>query len=81
MPHKIFISYARCEGRDLALKLQRTLTAQGFNVWLDTSDIDGGASWSADIEEAIDTCDTLLMTSYLAFFRLSHIYGKLVDND
>jgi hypothetical protein len=60
MPHKIFISYARKDGRDLALKLQHTLTAQGFDVWLDTSDIDGGASWSADIEEAIDTCDTLL---------------------
>jgi len=60
MTHKIFISYARKDGRDLALKLQTTLQAQDFDVWLDTSEIDGGASWSSDIEDAIDTCQTLL---------------------
>jgi len=55
----IFISYARKDGRELALNLQQTLEPE-FGVWLDTSDIAKGASWSAEIEQAIDDCDVML---------------------
>ncbi|MCL4253167.1 MAG: TIR domain-containing protein, partial [Anaerolineae bacterium] len=58
--HNIFISYARKDGRELATKLHASLTALGYDVWLDTSDIDGGGSWGVEIERAIDTCHTLL---------------------
>jgi len=58
--HKIFISYARKDGRDLALRLQNSLTTRGYDVWLDTSEIDGGGSWGVEIERAIDECNTLL---------------------
>ncbi|HRF99217.1 MAG TPA: toll/interleukin-1 receptor domain-containing protein, partial [Aggregatilineales bacterium] len=57
---RIFISYARKDGRDLALRLQKSLAEFGYEVWLDTSEIDGGDSWGASIETAIDGCHTLL---------------------
>ncbi|MDX2075712.1 MAG: TIR domain-containing protein [bacterium] len=58
--HSIFISYARKDGRDLALRLQNSLIPLGYEVWLDTAEIDGGGSWGAEIERAIDGCHTLL---------------------
>lgn len=56
----IFISYARKDGRDLALRLRADLTALGYDVWLDTAEIGGGAGWSQAIAEAIDRCDVAL---------------------
>jgi WD40 repeat protein len=57
---RIFISYARKDGRALALRLQERLRDAGQTAWLDTSEIDGGGSWGGDIERAIDGCETLL---------------------
>lgn len=57
---RLFISYARRDARELAIRLHADLTAQGHAPWLDTSEIDGGASWTNDIEHAIDSCDVLL---------------------
>jgi hypothetical protein len=57
----IFISYARKDGQELAQQLQRDLNAAGYQVWLDTSQIGGGTSWSRDIENAIERCNTALL--------------------
>ncbi|MGJ3238101.1 MAG: NB-ARC domain-containing protein, partial [Anaerolineae bacterium] len=57
----IFISYARIDGRDLALRLQSSLIDNGNEVWLDTSEIEGGASWSKEIEDAIENCEIALV--------------------
>lgn len=48
----VFISYARKDGAELAQRLQRDLTAKGFDVWLDTPRIRGGAGWTDEIERA-----------------------------
>jgi hypothetical protein len=56
----IFVSYARRDGAELALFLQKDLTSAGFDVWLDTQRIGGGASWTVDIEEAIDRAQVVL---------------------
>ena len=55
----MFISYARKDGAPLALKLREDLQAD-HEVWLDTSRIEGGASWTVRIEEAIENCDVCL---------------------
>jgi hypothetical protein len=57
---KIFISYARQDARELALRLHQDLRAVGYETWLDLSEIPGGASWSQDIENAIESCDIAL---------------------
>ncbi len=58
---RIFISYARKDGRQLALQLKDDLHRAGHHVWLDTAQITGGANWSQDIERAIDRCDVALV--------------------
>jgi WD40 repeat protein len=56
----IFVSYARRDGAELAVRLQKDLTIAGFVTWLDKQRIDGGASWTAEIEEAIDRAQVVL---------------------
>jgi hypothetical protein len=57
---RIFISYAREDATDLALKLRDDLRAVGHSAWLDQSEIVGGANWSQAIERAIEVCDVAL---------------------
>jgi WD40 repeat protein len=56
---RVFISYARKDGARLATALQQDLQ-RDHDVWLDTNRIAGGASWTVEIEDAIDRCDVLL---------------------
>ncbi len=58
--YKIFISYAREDAQDVAIKLRNDLTAAGHQPWLDLAEIAAGASWAKDIEEAIENCDIAL---------------------
>jgi WD40 repeat protein len=57
---KVFIPYARKDGAVLAQRLQADLGAQGFDAWLDTQRIAGGASWTMEIEQALDACQVAL---------------------
>lgn len=72
----IFISYARKDARDLALRLRDLLEAAGYIVWLDTAQIEGGASWSLEIETAIDTCDALIAILTPASYRSEVCRGE-----
>jgi WD40 repeat protein len=54
-PLRVFISYARKDGAALAQRLQSDLRKGGFDAWLDTQRIGGGAVWSREIEHEIDT--------------------------
>jgi tetratricopeptide (TPR) repeat protein len=62
---RVFISYARKDGAALAQRLQQDLNEQGFDAWLDTRRIQGGAIWTTDIEHALDEAEFVLalMTS------------------
>ena len=57
---RIFISYARKDGAALAQRLQKDLKEQGFDAWLDTQRIEGGATWTTDIEHALDDAEFVL---------------------
>lgn len=57
---RIFISYAREDARDIALRLYDDLKGAGHDAWLDLSEIDAGASWARDIEMAIEGADLVL---------------------
>lgn len=54
-PSRVFISYARKDGAELAQRLRCDLAKGGFDAWLDTQRIGGGAVWSTEIEHEIDT--------------------------
>lgn len=64
----IFISYARDDARELALRLRDDLRAAGCSVWLDLSQIQGGDSWTQAIEDAIEACDVgVVLLSHAAY--------------
>lgn len=56
----VFIPYARKDGAELAERLRADLAARGFEAWLDTRRIHGGASWTVEIEQAIDRSQVVL---------------------
>jgi predicted nucleic acid-binding Zn-ribbon protein len=56
-PSRVFISYARKDGAALAQRLQKDLHEQGFDAWLDTQRILGGATWTTEIEVALDRAE------------------------
>jgi hypothetical protein len=42
-------------------RLQRDRKADGFDTWLDNQRLAGGATWTAEIEHAIDTSQVVLV--------------------
>ena len=56
----VFISYARRDG-EFALRLGRDLRSEGVNIWLDQLDIPAGAHWDRVVQEALETCECLLI--------------------
>jgi adenylate cyclase len=51
----IFISYSS-KDRERANAFADGLRASGYSVWMDTSSIDGAASWSKEIAGALESC-------------------------
>ena len=42
------------DGAALAERLRGSLTAHGLDIWIDTREIEGGKTWTREIEEGID---------------------------
>lgn len=64
----LFISY-RSTDPDLPLKLVGELKNRGKRVWIDRLEIQPGANWGRDIENAIDNCGGMIVVlspEYLA---------------
>jgi hypothetical protein len=59
-PSRVFISYARKDGADLAQRLQADLKQRGFDAWLDIQRLRPGAVWSTGIETEIDSREVTL---------------------
>lgn len=57
---RVFISYSRKDGSRTAYQLRDALNAAGCDTWLDAERVRGGASWSKDIEDALNKCDVLV---------------------
>ncbi len=63
---RIFVSYARRDGKEPARALRRRLVDEhGFSLWQDLADLEGGKDWWHQITEAIDHVEyvVLLMTA------------------
>ena len=57
---KYFVSYTRADA-DFVLKLAKELRAAGANLWLDQLDILGGQRWDRAVEEALATCQSMIV--------------------
>ncbi len=60
LSRRVFISYARKDGMQVAHCLRELLHQAGCKVWLDTAEISGGGSWSKEIEAGLNDCDLLV---------------------
>ncbi len=58
--HKIFISYSRSSASDVAQDLDRQLSAEGCEVFLDTK-MPPGAIWPTALKAAIDAADAMIL--------------------
>ncbi len=59
-PSRVFISYARKDGATLAERLQKDLTSNAFDAWLDKNRLKGGSTWTTEIENALDEANCVL---------------------
>ena len=59
---RIFVSYARSDGKEFAAELRRRLQDEhGFPLWQDLADMEGGRDWWLQITEAIDRTEYLVL--------------------
>ena len=59
---RIFVSYARSDGKAFARELRRRLQEEhGFPLWQDLADMEGGRDWWQQIAEAIDHVEYLIL--------------------
>ncbi|GAB4552586.1 MAG: hypothetical protein OHK0023_20800 [Anaerolineae bacterium] len=56
----VFISYSRAN-TDFAYDLYTRLTALGYSLWRDRSELLGGDNWWLQIQEAIQSVDTMVL--------------------
>jgi tetratricopeptide (TPR) repeat protein len=56
---KLFLSYSRKDA-SRAQRFTEWLEREGHDVWRDEDDIGGGASFSSEIEKALNDCDAVL---------------------
>ena len=57
---RVFISYAHKDGGQLAQRLRHDIDREGYEVWVDSTRLNGGASWTSEIELALDKSDVVL---------------------
>jgi hypothetical protein len=72
----VFISYARADGREFADRLSADLESRGNRPWLDRAEIEGGTTWSREVEAAIDRCHFLLALLSPASFESEICRGE-----
>jgi hypothetical protein len=56
----VFISYSRAD-KALADRLRSDLERLGVDVWIDVEDIHAGLKWSSAIQQALDTCEVMVV--------------------
>ncbi len=63
MPDKprIFISYSRKDGFDFTRDLRQKLEQQGFSLWQDVINLEGGRDFWLQITEALDNVEFMVL--------------------
>jgi len=64
----VFVSYRRNESREVAVQLHDQLSAQGFDVFLDTHDIRPGEAFQEMLWHRLADCDVVIMLETPDYF-------------
>lgn len=54
---RIFISYARSDGRDFSRELNQRLAKENLRIWRDLQDLQDGERWWEQIQKVITSSD------------------------
>jgi len=55
--YDVFVSYARADGSEMALRIVNALERRGKQVWFDTEDIPPAVTFTPEIQTGIDGSD------------------------
>lgn len=69
---RLFLSYGRKDGKDLAERLADDLRARDFEVWLDTREISSGTSWQHEITDGLRSAQIVIALLSPHSVRTSH---------
>jgi TIR domain len=71
---RIFVSYARSDGKAPAVELRRRLQDEhGFPLWQDVADLEGGKDWWRQVIGAIDHVEFLILVMTPAALRSEYV--------
>ncbi len=70
---RLFVSYARSDGKAFAQQLSVRLREAGFSLWRDLADLEGGRDWWQQIEEAIRAAEYLILVITPAALRSDYV--------
>jgi hypothetical protein len=73
---RIFISYARADGSEIANLLEQRLVLRKHDVFLDTVDIPGGADWEKVIARKIRQCRLMIVVVTAAVHHSKYVYQE-----
>src|SRR5919206_2972064 len=57
----VFISYARSDGEEFAVRLRERLETEGVRLWQDRVALEGGRDWWLQITEALDRVEFMVL--------------------
>jgi WD40 repeat protein len=60
-PPRVFISYARSDGEELAREVRQRLEREGISVWQDRVKMEGGRDWWLQITEALNLVEFMVL--------------------
>ena len=72
----VFLSYAR-RNSEFADRLVTALERRGLKVWLDRSDIPGGAAWDASISEALQDAVAVVVVLSPDALKSEHVVREV----
>jgi len=74
-PSRVFISYARRDGEDLAREIRQRLEREGISVWQDRVKMEGGRDWWLQITDALNQVEFMVLVATPGALQ-SEIVGK-----
>lgn len=73
---KVFISYARDDGKAIAQELEHRLLVRGHKAFLDVHGIPGGVEWEKELIYRTRWCDTLLILVTNSSNKSKYVYQE-----
>lgn len=73
---RVFVSYSRKDSLEFARRLQALLEAEGFSLYRDLTDLEGGEDWWRQVEAAIRSVEHVVLVLSEAGLRSPYVARK-----